>query len=163
MLETLKLRANLIESSCLISGDRARERGTVWLFHSMHDYCFLPCMWPHVIDLFNSKQVGIAGMAVSFSITRGIAWPEGRSLAWSLPIVFFHACMWPQVIDLFSSKQAEIIGMVVSFSIAWGIAWPEGRNDPKKSRIKNSLTFSLFSCRRLVDELWEVMRWDEER
>ena len=32
-----------------------------------------------MIDLFPSKQAGIAGMAVSFSIARGIAWPEGRS------------------------------------------------------------------------------------
>ena len=30
-------------------------------------------MWPQVIDLFLSKQAGIVGMAVSFSITRGIA------------------------------------------------------------------------------------------
>ena len=36
-------------------------------------------MWPQVIDLFPSKQAGIAGMAVSFSIVRGIAWPEERS------------------------------------------------------------------------------------
>ena len=43
------------------------------LFHSMHDYCFFPCVWPQVIDLFPSKQAGMAGMAVSFSIARGIA------------------------------------------------------------------------------------------
>ena len=43
---------------------------------SMHDYCFLPCMWPQVIDLFPSKKAGIVGMTVSFSIARGIAWPE---------------------------------------------------------------------------------------
>jgi len=36
-------------------------------------------MWPQVIDLFPSKQAGIAEMTVSFSIARGIAWPEGRS------------------------------------------------------------------------------------
>ena len=54
---------------------------TPLMFPSMHDYCFLPCMWPQVIDLFSSKQAGIAGMAVSFSIVRGIAWPKGRSLA----------------------------------------------------------------------------------
>ena len=36
-------------------------------------------MWPQVIDLFPLKQAGIVGMAVSFSIVRGIAWPEGRS------------------------------------------------------------------------------------
>jgi len=36
-------------------------------------------MWPQVIDVFPSKQAGITGMAVSFSIARGIAWPEGRS------------------------------------------------------------------------------------
>ena len=29
--------------------------------------------------MFPSKQAGIAGMAVSFSIARGIARPEGRS------------------------------------------------------------------------------------
>ena len=58
-----------------------RERGTAWLFPSMHDYCFLPCMWSEVIDLFPSKQTGIVGMAVYFSIARGIAWPKGRSLA----------------------------------------------------------------------------------
>ena len=29
---------------------------------SMHDYCFLPCMWPQVIDLFPSKQAGIASV-----------------------------------------------------------------------------------------------------
>ena len=49
------------------------------LFPSMHDYCFLPYMWPQMIDLFPSKQAGIAGMAVSFSIARGITGPEGRS------------------------------------------------------------------------------------
>ena len=49
------------------------------LFSSMHDCCFLPYMWPQVIDLFPSKQAEIAGMAVSFSIARGIAWPEERS------------------------------------------------------------------------------------
>ena len=27
--------------------------------------CFLPCMWPEVIDLFPSEQAGIAGMAGS--------------------------------------------------------------------------------------------------
>jgi len=32
-----------------------------------------------VIDLFPSKQAGIAGMTVSFSITRDIVWPEERS------------------------------------------------------------------------------------
>ena len=32
-----------------------------------------------MIDLFPSKQAGIVGMAVSFSIARGIARPEGRS------------------------------------------------------------------------------------
>ena len=45
----------------------------------MHDYYLLPCMRPQVIDLFPSKQAGIVGMAVSFSIARGIARPEGRS------------------------------------------------------------------------------------
>ena len=45
----------------------------------MHDYCFLPCMWPQVIDLFPSKRAGIIGMTVSFSIAWGIARPEGRS------------------------------------------------------------------------------------
>ena len=50
-----------------------------WLFPSMYDYCFLSCMWSQVIDLFPSKQAGIAGMAVCFSIAWGIAWPEGRS------------------------------------------------------------------------------------
>ena len=70
MLETLKLRANLIEVVLL---------DLCQLFPSMHDYCFLPCMWPQVIDLFPSKQAGIAGMVVSFFIARGIAWPEGRS------------------------------------------------------------------------------------
>ena len=39
------------------------------MFPSMHDYCFLPCMII-VIDLFPSKQAGIVGMAVSFSIAR---------------------------------------------------------------------------------------------
>ena len=61
------------------------------LFPSMHDYYFLLCMWPQVIDLSPLKQAGIVGMVVSFSIVRGIAWPERRSLAWSLPIVSFHA------------------------------------------------------------------------
>ena len=51
------------------------------LFHSMHDYCFLLCMWPQVIDLFPSKQAGIVEIAVSFSIARGIAWPKGSRLA----------------------------------------------------------------------------------
>ena len=32
-----------------------RERGTAWLFPFMHDYYFLPCMGPQVIDLFHSK------------------------------------------------------------------------------------------------------------
>ena len=32
-----------------------------------------------MIDLFLSKQTGIIGMTVSFSIARGIAWPEERS------------------------------------------------------------------------------------
>ena len=137
MLETLKLRANLIESSCLIFTNcflpcmiivffhvcglmwsiyflQSRRGSQEWqflflsrgvshgqkrgvlldlcqLFPSMHDYCFLPCMWPQVIDLFPLKQAGIAGMTVSFSIASGIAWPKGRSLASSLPIVFFHA------------------------------------------------------------------------
>jgi len=44
-------------------------------------------MWPQVIDLFSSKQAGIAGMTVfflsrlSFSIARGIAraWAEGQT------------------------------------------------------------------------------------
>ena len=45
----------------------------------MHDYCFLPFIWPQVINLFPSKQTGIAEMTVSFSIAWGIAWPEGRS------------------------------------------------------------------------------------
>ena len=36
-------------------------------------------MWPQVIDLFPSKQAGITGIAVSFSIAWGIAWPKGRS------------------------------------------------------------------------------------
>ena len=31
-------------------------------------------MWPKVIDLFPSKQAGIVGMLVSFSIAWGIAW-----------------------------------------------------------------------------------------
>ena len=35
---------------------------------SMHDYCFLPCMWSQVIDLFPSKKAGIAEMTFSFSI-----------------------------------------------------------------------------------------------
>jgi len=34
------------------------------LFLSMHDYCFLPCMWSQVIDLFSSKQAKIARMTV---------------------------------------------------------------------------------------------------
>ena len=57
------------------------------LFPSMHDYCFLPCIIIisfHACGLrwsifFPSKQAGIAGMAVSFSIARVITWPEGRS------------------------------------------------------------------------------------
>ena len=36
-------------------------------------------MWPQVINLFPLKQAEIAGMAVSFSIARGITWPKGRS------------------------------------------------------------------------------------
>jgi hypothetical protein len=32
-----------------------QERGTAWLFPFMHDYCFLPCRWPQVINLFPSK------------------------------------------------------------------------------------------------------------
>ena len=79
------------------------------LFPSMHDYCFLPCMWPQVIDLFSSKQAGIAGMTVFFSIARGIVWPEGRSLAWSLPIVSFHAWL------LFSSMHVASGDRFVSF------------------------------------------------
>ena len=125
MLETLKLRVNLIESSCLIFVNRflsciiivffhacglrwsifflqSRRGSQGWqflflsrgvshgrkggvlldlcqLFSSMHDYCFLSCMWHQVIDLFPSKQAGIAGMTVSFSITRDIVWPEERS------------------------------------------------------------------------------------
>ena len=67
---------------------------------SMHNYCFLPCMWPQVIDLFPSKQAGIVGMTVSF---------------------FYHA----------------------GYRMA-------GREERPKKKVtqKNSLTFSLFSCRR---------------
>ena len=91
----LKLRANLIESSCLIFVN-----------------CFLPCMWPQVIDLFPSKQAGIVGMVVSFSIAWGIAWLEGRSLAWSLPIVSFHAWL------LFPSMHVALGDRFVSFKVS---------------------------------------------
>ena len=56
-----------------------RKDDSFFFYRAVHDYCFLSCMWPQVIDLFPSKQTGIAVMAVSFSIARGIAWPEGRS------------------------------------------------------------------------------------
>ena len=81
------------------------------LFPSMHDYCFLPCIWPQVIDSFPSKQTGIVGMAVSFSIARGMAWLEGRSLAWSLPIVSFHAWL------LFPFMHVALGDRFVSFKV----------------------------------------------
>ena len=100
------------------------------LFSSMHDYCFLPCMWPQVIDLFPSKQAGIVGMAVSFFIG-GVSHGRKGGILLDLCQLFpsmhdycFLLCMWPQVIDLSPLKQAGIVGMAISFSIAWGIAWP---------------------------------------
>ena len=61
---TLQIMDNTIWSG--LRGDKRYltewERGTAWLFPSMHDYCFLPCMWPQMIDLFPSKQAGIADM-----------------------------------------------------------------------------------------------------
>ena len=138
MLEILKLRDNLIESSCLIFTN-----------------CFLPCMWPQVIDLFSSKQAGIAGMAVSFSIARGIAWSEGRSLAWSLPIIFFHTWL------LFPSMHVASGDRFVSFK-AGGDRRDDnfffcragyrmtGRKERPKTKVaqKINLTFSLFNYRR---------------
>ena len=61
-----------------VDGDR--RDGDFFFYRAVHDYCFLPCMWPQVIDLFPSKQAGIARMAVSFSIAR------------CMIIVSFHAC-----------------------------------------------------------------------
>ena len=78
---TLQIMDNTIWSG--LRGDERyltkQERDTAWLFLFMYDYCFLPCMWPQVVDLFPSKQTGIVGMTVSFSIAWGIAWSEGRS------------------------------------------------------------------------------------
>ena len=59
-------------------GDRRDD--SFFFYRTVHDYCFLSCMWPQVIDLFSSKQAGIAGTTVSFSIAWGIVWPEERSL-----------------------------------------------------------------------------------
>ena len=39
-------------------GDRRDD--SLFFYHAVHDYCFLPCMWPQIIDLFPSKQAGIA-------------------------------------------------------------------------------------------------------
>ena len=125
------------------------------LFPSMHDYCFLPCMWHQVIDLFPSKQAGIAGMTVSFSIAQGIAWPEGRSLAWSLSIVFFHAwLLFPSMYvasgDRFVSFKTggdRRDGSFFFYRAGYRMA---GREEQPKKKVaqKNSLTFNLFSGRR---------------
>ena len=39
--------------------DEDRRDGIFFFCRAVHDYCFLPCMWPQVIDLFPSKQAGI--------------------------------------------------------------------------------------------------------
>jgi len=129
---------------------RNRRDDNFFFYRALHNYCFLLCMWSQVIDLFSSKQAGIAGMTVSFSIARGITWPERRSLHDlcqlfpSMHDYCFLPCMWPQVIDLFSSNQTEIAEMTVSFSIAWGIAWPEGRSDPKKKSHQKIVLLLVF-------------------
>ena len=152
------------------------------LFPSIHDYYFLPCMWPQVIDLFSSKQAGIAGMVVSFSIARGIAWPEGMSLAWSLPIVFFHAWL------LFPSMHVASGDRFVSFQASGGrrddsfffyravhdycflpCMWPQvidkaggdrrrGQTDePKQMSHQKYPHFILFSCRRNNKYIFEPL------
>ena len=39
-----------------------RRDVSFFFYRAVHDYCFLSCMWPQVIDLFPSKQAGIAGV-----------------------------------------------------------------------------------------------------
>ena len=126
------------------------------LFPSMHDYCFLLCMWPQVIVLFPSKQAGIAGMIVSFSIVRGIAWPEERSLAWSLPIVSSHAwLLFPSMHvasgDWFVSFKANgdrRDGGFFFYHAGYRMVGREERSQKKVAQ--KNLTFSLFICRRLT-------------
>ena len=121
---------------------------TPLMFPSMHDYCFLPCMWPQVIDLFSSKQAGIAGMAVSFSIAQVIAWPEGSRLAWSLSIVSFHAwLLFPSIHvasdDRFVSFKAggdRRDGSFFFYRESYHMTGREERSQ-KKVTPKNSLTF----------------------
>ena len=120
------------------------------LFSSMHNYCFLPCMWHQVINLFPSKQAGIAGMVVSFSIAWGIAWPERRSLAWSLPIVSFNAwLLFPSMYvasgDRFISFKAGGDCRDDSFCFYRAGYRMAGREErPKKSHTKNLSYFCSF-------------------
>ena len=55
------------------------------LFHFMHDYCFLLCMWHQVIDLFPSKQAGILWRTSTYLPSRA-AWFR------CMIIVSFHVC-----------------------------------------------------------------------
>ena len=48
-----------------------------WLFSSIHDYCFLLCMWPQVIDLFPLKRRGSQGWQFLF-LSRGVSHGVGR-------------------------------------------------------------------------------------
>ena len=41
---------------------KADGDGNFFFYRAVHDYCFRTCMWPQVIDLFPSKQAGIAGV-----------------------------------------------------------------------------------------------------
>ena len=89
------------------------------LFSFMHDYYFLPCMWPKVIDLFPSKLTGIL-WRTSTCLPSRAAWFR------CMIIVSFHAC-----------------------GLRWSICFLQSRRtNQNKCRTKKYPRFVLFSCRR---------------